>query len=55
MDSNGVELEVVGRITDNLYAIFAYTLLDIEDQDGVNTSAWEPKNLVKFTLDSNLA
>jgi outer membrane receptor for ferric coprogen and ferric-rhodotorulic acid len=55
MDSNGFELEVVGRVTDNLNAIFAYTSLDIEDQDGVNTSAWEPKNLVKFSLDYNLA
>jgi outer membrane receptor for ferric coprogen and ferric-rhodotorulic acid len=55
MDSNGFELEVVGRVTDNLNAIFAYTSLDIEDQDGVNTSAWEPKNLVKFSLDYNFA
>jgi outer membrane receptor for ferric coprogen and ferric-rhodotorulic acid len=55
MDSNGFELEVVGHVTDNLNAIFAYTSLDIEDQDGVNTSAWEPKNLVKFSLDYNFA
>ncbi|MFQ3192887.1 MAG: outer membrane receptor for ferric coprogen and ferric-rhodotorulic acid [Paraglaciecola sp.] len=27
----------------------------MEDQDGVNTSAWEPKNLVKFSLDYNFA
>lgn len=54
MNSNGFELEVVGHVTDNLNAIFAYTLLDIEDEDGVNTSAWEPKNVVKFSLDYNL-
>ena len=54
MDSNGFELEVVGHLTDNLNATFAYTNLDIEDELGKSTSSWEPENLVKFSLDYTL-
>jgi outer membrane receptor for ferric coprogen and ferric-rhodotorulic acid len=53
-DSNGFELEVIGRLTDNLNATFAYTNLKIEDELGKSTSAWEPENLVKFSLDYSL-
>ena len=54
MESQGFELEVVGNITDNFTTTFAYTFLDIEDEFGENTSAWEPKDLVKFTVDYSL-
>ncbi len=54
MDSKGFELEVAGNITENLNATFAYTFLDIEDELGDNTSAWEPKDTVKFTFAYNL-
>ncbi|NQY89020.1 MAG: TonB-dependent siderophore receptor [Colwellia sp.] len=54
MDSSGFELEVFGHLTDNINASFAYTNLDIEDELGKNTSSWEPKNLVKFSLDFTL-
>ena len=54
MESSGFELEVVGHLTDNLNATFAYTNLDIEDDLGENTSSWEPKNLVKFSIDYTL-
>ena len=48
------ELEVVGHLTDNLNATFAYTNLDIEDELGKSTSSWEPENLVKFSIDYTL-
>ena len=53
-DSKGLEIEVVGSISEGLNATLAYTLLDIEDEAGENTSAWEPKNTVKFSLDYTL-
>ncbi|MBU2894703.1 TonB-dependent siderophore receptor [Colwellia sp. D2M02] len=54
MKSEGVELEVIGSLTENINATFAYTYMDIEDAEGENTSAWEPKNSVKFSLDYTL-
>jgi len=54
MDSNGFELEIVGHLTDNLNATFAYTNLAIEDEQGKSTSSWEPENLVKFSVDYTL-
>ncbi|HBY85217.1 MAG TPA: TonB-dependent siderophore receptor, partial [Colwellia sp.] len=54
MESSGFELEVAGHLTDNLNVTFAYTNLDIEDDLGENTSSWEPKNLVKFSIDYTL-
>ncbi|MBA6265524.1 MAG: TonB-dependent siderophore receptor [Colwellia sp.] len=51
IDSNGFELEIIGRLTDNLNATFAYTNLKIEDELGKSTSAWEPENLIKFSVD----
>jgi len=54
MDSSGFELEIVGHLTDNLNITFAYTNLEIEDELGKSTSAWEPENLVKFSIDYNL-
>jgi outer membrane receptor for ferric coprogen and ferric-rhodotorulic acid len=55
MDSNGFELEVVGHVTDNLNATFAYTNLTIENELGKSTSAWEPENLLKFSVDYTLS
>ncbi|MEI6893469.1 MAG: TonB-dependent siderophore receptor [Colwellia sp.] len=54
MDSKGFEFELVGQITDNLNAVFAYTFLDIENELGEQTSEWEPKNTVKFSFDYTL-
>lgn len=54
MTSEGVEIEVIGRLTENLNTTFAYTFMDIEDEAGDDTSAWEPKNAVKFSLDYTL-
>ncbi|MDN3378704.1 MULTISPECIES: TonB-dependent siderophore receptor [unclassified Pseudoalteromonas] len=54
MKSSGFELEVLGQLTENVNATFAYTYMDIEDDAGDNASAWEPKNAVKFSLDYTL-
>lgn len=49
--SEGFELEVTGYITDNLNAVFAYTYLDIEDEQGNNTNEWVSTDVVNLTLD----
>jgi len=53
-DSEGYEFEVFGQLTDNVNVNFAYTYLDIEDENGEETTAWEPENTVKFSLDYTL-
>lgn len=50
-DTTGFELELFGSITDNINANFAYTFLDIKDENGDETSAWEPESTVKFSVD----
>ncbi|GHB66369.1 ferric-rhodotorulic acid/ferric-coprogen receptor FhuE [Psychrosphaera saromensis] len=50
-DTEGFELEVFGNIAENLNVNFAYTYLDIKDENGDETSAWEPENTVKFSAD----
>jgi outer membrane receptor for ferric coprogen and ferric-rhodotorulic acid len=52
--SEGFEFELTGQLTENLYAIFAYTYLDIEDQQGNNTNEWVATDVVNFTLDYTL-
>ena len=54
MKSEGFELEVAGYLSDELSITFAYTFLDIEDENGDDTSVWEPTDTIKFTLDYNL-
>ncbi|MBL4764226.1 MAG: TonB-dependent siderophore receptor [Colwellia sp.] len=55
IESKGFELEVAGQITENLNAIFAYTLLDIEDELGENTNEWVAKDVINFSLDYTLS
>ncbi len=52
--SKGVELEVVGRITDNLNLVAGYTALNVEDFEGEDTNEWAPRNVVNFSIDYTL-
>jgi len=54
IDSKGFELELTGKISDNLNAVFAYTYLDVEDDLGVNTNEWIATDVVNFSLDYTL-
>jgi outer membrane receptor for ferric coprogen and ferric-rhodotorulic acid len=38
-------------VLDNINVNFAYTHLDIKDENGDATSAWEPENTIKFSMD----
>jgi outer membrane receptor for ferric coprogen and ferric-rhodotorulic acid len=49
--SKGYEFEVVGRLSDNLNAVFGYTGIVIEDGEGEDTNEWIPKNVINFSLD----
>ena len=50
-NTEGFELEVSGQVAEKLNVNFAYTFLDIKDENGDATSAWEPENTVKFSAD----
>lgn len=54
LKSKGIEVELVGHITDNLNANVGYTHVNIEDHQGQDTNEWIPKNTVNFTLDYTL-
>ena len=49
--SKGYEFEMVGRISDNLNAVFGFTGIAIEDAQGNDTNEWIPKNVINFSLD----
>jgi len=50
-DAEGYEFELFGQLADNVNVNFAYTYLDIEDENGEETTAWEPENTIKFSVD----
>ncbi len=54
VDSRGIEIEVVGHMTENLNVVFGFTKIDVEDKAGENTRLWSPRNTVNFTLDYQL-
>jgi outer membrane receptor for ferric coprogen and ferric-rhodotorulic acid len=54
VESKGFEVEVTGRITDNLNAVFGYTLLDVEDENGDKANEWAARNVVNFSMDYTL-
>jgi outer membrane receptor for ferric coprogen and ferric-rhodotorulic acid len=51
VESKGFEVEVTGYITDNLNAVLAYTLLDVEDDNGAEANEWAARNVVNFSID----
>ena len=53
-DSEGYEFELFGQLADNINVNFAYTYLDIEDENGDETTVWEPENTIKFSVDYTL-
>ncbi|MGI2175322.1 TonB-dependent siderophore receptor [Shewanella ulleungensis] len=54
VESKGFEVEVTGRVTDNLNAVFGYTLLDVEDENGDKANEWAARNVVNFSMDYTL-
>lgn len=54
VDSRGIEIEVVGHVTENINVVFGFTKIDIEDEAGANTRLWSPRNTVNFSLDYQL-
>lgn len=51
IESQGLEVEVNGRISDNWNAMFAYTLIDVEDENGNEANEWAARNVIKFNTD----
>ncbi|MFD2165906.1 TonB-dependent siderophore receptor [Thalassotalea euphylliae] len=54
VESKGVEIEVVGRLTDNLNAVIGYTHVEVEDEDGEDTHEWNPNDTINFAVDYTL-
>lgn len=54
VESKGFELELVGRINDNLNIVLGYTNVKLEDDNGNKTNEWIPRDLVKFSLNYTL-
>ncbi|MBU2916394.1 TonB-dependent siderophore receptor [Psychrosphaera sp. F3M07] len=50
VQSTGFELELVGKITDNLTTTFGYTSIDIENDAGDKTNEWAPRNVINYTF-----
>ena len=54
VDSQGIEIEVVGQLSENLNAVIGFTKIDIKDDAGENTRLWSPRNSLNFSLDYQL-
>ncbi|MEP0357681.1 TonB-dependent siderophore receptor [Paraglaciecola sp.] len=50
VESKGIEMELVGHITDNLTAVVGYTNVNVEDEFGAETTEWVPENVVNYSL-----
>ncbi|WP_133468513.1 TonB-dependent siderophore receptor [Paraglaciecola marina] len=50
VESEGVEMELVGHITDNLTAVIGYTNVNVEDEFGEETTEWVPENVVNYSF-----
>jgi outer membrane receptor for ferric coprogen and ferric-rhodotorulic acid len=55
IESEGVELEVAGRLSDYIAATAGFTALSLDgDEDGSDVSPWIPRRTAKFTLSAKL-
>ncbi|MEP1740779.1 MAG: TonB-dependent siderophore receptor [Kangiellaceae bacterium] len=54
VDSRGIEIEVVGQLSENLNAVLGFTKIDVDDETGENTRLWSPRNTFNFTLEYKL-
>lgn len=52
--SKGVELEVSGRLNDNLDLVFGYTALKLDGLDGDDTYPWVPRRTANLLLSGRL-
>ncbi|WP_286234561.1 TonB-dependent siderophore receptor [Thalassotalea sediminis] len=55
VESKGYELEVVGRINENLTTSLAYTNLDMDNSAGGEAHEWAPRNVINFLVDYKLS
>ena len=51
IESKGFELELVGKITENLNIMLGYTNLNVEDDHGEKENEWAARNVFKYSLD----
>lgn len=51
VESEGFEIEAVGKVTDNLNLLVAYTSLDVKDDQGNDAHEWAARNVVNFSVD----
>jgi outer membrane receptor for ferric coprogen and ferric-rhodotorulic acid len=54
VESEGVELEVTGRVNDYMNVVFGFTALKLEDDQSVDTYTWVPRRTVNLVVSSRL-
>ncbi|WOT03680.1 TonB-dependent siderophore receptor [Shewanella youngdeokensis] len=54
VESKGVEVELTGKLTENLNVVLAYTFIDVEDDEGNEANEWAARNVVNFSVDYTL-
>ncbi|WP_440906312.1 TonB-dependent siderophore receptor [Catenovulum sp. SX2] len=54
VESKGVELELVGKVTDDLNVSIGYAKIDVEDMQGNDANTWAPRDSVNFSVDYTL-
>ena len=50
VESSGFEFEMVGQVTDSLRVQAAYTMIDVEDEDGADANEWAARDVVTFQV-----
>lgn len=50
VESDGFEIEVAGRVTDDLRVNASYTNIDVQDEQGNDANTWAPRDVVTFQL-----
>ncbi len=54
VDSRGIELEVNGKITDNIDLVFGYTALKMDGDDGSKTYRWVPRRTANLLITAHV-
>ncbi len=54
VESEGIELEAVGQLTENLSLVFGYTTMELDGDDGNDTYPWVPRHTANLMLNGRV-